>query len=126
MQGLRAPLRPWLNTPLAVIARSPCDEAIQGPRAVAPGLLRCARNDGRVDAAIIGRLLRGDAPKELLLLDRPSQHVSSPRKRGRMHALESQMPVSGRAEPRTARLDARTQHAVGHSLSRRNMPLDTR
>ena len=30
----------------AVIARSPCDEAIQGLRAVAPGLLRCARNDG--------------------------------------------------------------------------------
>jgi hypothetical protein len=26
-------------TVLAVIARSPCDEAIQGPRAVAPGLL---------------------------------------------------------------------------------------
>ena len=44
-------------TPLAVIARSPCDEAIQGPRAVAPGLLRFARNDGGVDAAIIGRLL---------------------------------------------------------------------
>jgi hypothetical protein len=40
--------------PLTVIARSPCDEAIQGPRAVAPGLLRCARNDGGVDAAIIG------------------------------------------------------------------------
>ena len=37
-------------TTLAVIARSPCDEAIQGPRAVAPGLLRCARNDGGVDA----------------------------------------------------------------------------
>jgi hypothetical protein len=40
--------------PLTVIARSPCDEAIQGPRAVAPGLLRCARNDGGVDATIIG------------------------------------------------------------------------
>jgi hypothetical protein len=39
---------------LAVIARSPCDEAIQGPRTVAPGLLRCARNDGGVDVAIIG------------------------------------------------------------------------
>src|ERR1700677_2144622 len=33
---------------------SPCDEAIQGPRAVAPGLLRCARNDGALDATIIG------------------------------------------------------------------------
>ena len=41
----------------SVIARSPCDEAIQGPRAVAPGLLRCARNDGGVDAAIIGHRL---------------------------------------------------------------------
>src|ERR1700735_2221246 len=41
----------------SVIARSPCDEAIQGARAVAPGLPRCARNDGGVDAAIIGRLL---------------------------------------------------------------------
>jgi hypothetical protein len=39
---------------LAVIARSPCDEAIQGPRTVAPGLLRCARNDGGLDPAIIG------------------------------------------------------------------------
>ena len=29
-----------------VIARSSCDEAIQGPRDAAPGLLRCARNDG--------------------------------------------------------------------------------
>jgi hypothetical protein len=44
--------------PFAVIARNPCDEAIQGPRAVAPGLLRFARNDGGVDAVIIGRLLR--------------------------------------------------------------------
>ena len=43
--------------PLTVIARSPCDEAIQGPRAVAPGLLRCARNDGGVDATIIGHRL---------------------------------------------------------------------
>ena len=42
---------------LTVIARSPCDEAIQGPRAVAPGLLRCARNDGGVDATIIGHRL---------------------------------------------------------------------
>ena len=33
-------------TPLAVIARSPCDEAIQGPRDAASGLLRFARNDG--------------------------------------------------------------------------------
>jgi len=43
---------------LTVIARSPCDEAIQGPRAVAPGLLRCARNDGGVDATIIGHRLK--------------------------------------------------------------------
>src|SRR5277367_4552414 len=43
----------------SVIARSPCDEAIQGPRAVAPGLLRCARNDDGVDAAIIGHRLSG-------------------------------------------------------------------
>ena len=43
--------------PLTVIARSPCDEAIQGPRAVAPGLLRCARNDGEVDGAILGHRL---------------------------------------------------------------------
>ncbi|HWD59002.1 MAG TPA: hypothetical protein VG308_12015, partial [Stellaceae bacterium] len=33
----------------SVIARSSCDEATQGPRDAAPGLLRCARNDG--DAA---------------------------------------------------------------------------
>ena len=46
------------NIPLNVIARSPCDEAIQGPRAVAPGLLRCARNDDGVDAAIIGHRLK--------------------------------------------------------------------
>ena len=46
----------WFRRP-SVIARSPCDEAIQGPRTVAPGLLRCARNDGGVDAAIIGRRL---------------------------------------------------------------------
>src|SRR5271155_3686915 len=45
--GMRTP-------PLTVIARSPCDEAIQGPRAAAPGLLRCARNDGEVDGAILG------------------------------------------------------------------------
>ena len=43
--------------PLTVIARSPCDEAIQGPRAVAPGLLRRARNDGEVDGAILGHRL---------------------------------------------------------------------
>src|SRR5271170_5413754 len=48
------------NTPLTVIARSPCDEAIQGPRAVAPGLLRRARCDGRADAAIIGHGSRFD------------------------------------------------------------------
>src|SRR5271163_3786078 len=30
----------------SVIARSSCDEATQGPRDAAPGLLRCARNDG--------------------------------------------------------------------------------
>ena len=48
-----------------VIARSPCDEAIHspsrdgrsyerpmGPRTVAPGWLRCARNDGRVGPSI--------------------------------------------------------------------------
>src|SRR5271156_6285821 len=34
------------ETPPSVIARSSCDEAIQGPRDVAPGLLRFARNDG--------------------------------------------------------------------------------
>src|SRR5271163_1285731 len=51
-----------LSTPLAVIARSPCDEAIQGPRAVAPGLLRCARNDGGVDATIIGHRLSRAPP----------------------------------------------------------------
>src|ERR1700722_3267651 len=39
-----------VNTP-SVIARSPCDEAIQGPRAAAPGL-RCARNDDGVDLHI--------------------------------------------------------------------------
>src|SRR5271170_7568600 len=50
------------NTPLTVIARSPCDEAIQGPRAVAPGLLRRARNDGGVDEAIIGHLLTAPQP----------------------------------------------------------------
>ena len=48
--------------PSTVIARSPCDEAIQGPRAVAPGLLRCARNDGGVDAVIIGH--RADPPTQ--------------------------------------------------------------
>src|ERR1700688_2352967 len=51
--------------PLTVIARSPCDEAIQGPRAVAPGLLRCARNDGGADATIIGLRLR-DSRREPL------------------------------------------------------------
>src|SRR5277367_6078696 len=39
-----------------VIARSSCDEAIQGPRDAAPGLLRCARNDGwGVGSFISGR-----------------------------------------------------------------------
>ena len=33
------------NAP-SVIARSPCDEAIQGPTSATPGLLRFARNDG--------------------------------------------------------------------------------
>jgi hypothetical protein len=37
---------PLHRTP-SVIARSSCDEAIQGPRDAAPGLLRFARNDGR-------------------------------------------------------------------------------
>ena len=41
-----------------VIARSSCDEAIQGPRDAAPGLLRCARNDGwGVGSFIFGRRL---------------------------------------------------------------------
>jgi len=35
----------------AVIARSSCDEATQGPRDAAPGLLRSARNDGLRGAA---------------------------------------------------------------------------
>ena len=48
--------------PLTVIARSPCDEAIQGTRAVARGLLRCARNDGGVDATIIGHRLSWAPP----------------------------------------------------------------
>src|SRR5271170_8000188 len=43
-------------------ARSPCDEAMQGPRAVAPGLLRCARNDGGIDATIIGHRLSRAPP----------------------------------------------------------------
>jgi hypothetical protein len=40
--GIEKPLH---RTP-SVIARSPCDEATQGPRDAAPGLLRFARNDG--------------------------------------------------------------------------------
>jgi hypothetical protein len=40
-----------------------CEEPLrrsnpEGPRAVAPGLLRCARNDDGVDAAIIGHRLK--------------------------------------------------------------------
>jgi hypothetical protein len=54
--------RSTLTFSLTVIARSPCDEAIQGPRAVAPGLLRCARNDGGVDATIIGHRLSTGKP----------------------------------------------------------------
>ena len=57
--GTRTPL-------LTVIARSPCDEAIQGPRAVAPGLLRCARNDG----GVIGHRLRGRSAKSDLAYNR--------------------------------------------------------
>src|SRR6202042_3307380 len=40
-------------TLLAVIARSSCDEAIQGPRDVAPGLLRCANKKQTVTALIL-------------------------------------------------------------------------
>src|ERR1700678_3185976 len=36
----------WTTGAPPVIARSSCDEATQGPRDAAPGLLRCARNDG--------------------------------------------------------------------------------
>src|SRR5271154_4008274 len=36
----------WTRGALSLIARSPCDEATQGPRDAAPGLLRCTRNDG--------------------------------------------------------------------------------
>ena len=54
---IRKSTRGTRTPPSTVIARSPCDEAIQGPRAVAPGLLRCARNDGGVDATIIGHRL---------------------------------------------------------------------
>src|SRR5579863_6750133 len=54
---IRKSTRGTRTPPLTVIARSPCDEAIQGPRAVAPGLLRCARNDDGVEAAIIGHRL---------------------------------------------------------------------
>ena len=46
------------GTPQLVIARSACDEAIQGPRDAAPGLLRCARNDGcGVGSFVSGRRL---------------------------------------------------------------------
>src|SRR6202044_1741563 len=70
---IRKSTRRTRTPPLTVIARSPCDEAIQGPRAVAPGLLRCARNDGGVDATIIGHRLnragaarrRNDRPRVL-------------------------------------------------------------
>src|SRR5580658_10506760 len=55
---IRKSTRGTRTPPLTVIARSPCDEAIQRPRAVAPGLLRCARNDGGVDATIIGHRMR--------------------------------------------------------------------
>ena len=41
----------------AVIARKPCDEAIQGSQPVAPGLLRSARNDGGCNAMISLRRL---------------------------------------------------------------------
>ncbi|AJA61194.1 hypothetical protein RN69_13020 [Bradyrhizobium japonicum] len=34
-----------------VIARSPCDEAIQSASAEGTGLLRCARNDGECGGA---------------------------------------------------------------------------
>src|ERR1700734_398853 len=54
---IRKSTRGTRTPPLTVIARSPCDEAIQGPCAVAPGLLRCARNDGGVDATIIAHRL---------------------------------------------------------------------
>src|ERR1700723_1335282 len=54
---IRKSTRGTRTPPLTVIARSACDEAIQGPRAVAPGLLQCARNDGGVDATIIGHRL---------------------------------------------------------------------
>jgi hypothetical protein len=45
----------------AVIARSPCDEAIQGPRTVAPGLLRFARNDGVEVGSLISGLALQDS-----------------------------------------------------------------
>jgi hypothetical protein len=51
----------WPEAP-PVIARSPCDKAIQGPRNVAPGLLRCARNDGfGVGSIVSGRRLTSTA-----------------------------------------------------------------
>jgi hypothetical protein len=41
------------RTRLLVIARSTCDEAIQGPPALSAGLLRYARNDGKASAPAI-------------------------------------------------------------------------
>jgi hypothetical protein len=46
----------------AVIARSPCDEAIQGPRDVAPGLLPATRARGRNDGVARGRSPRISRP----------------------------------------------------------------
>src|ERR1700678_4290022 len=48
----------WTTGAPPVIARSSCDEATQGPRDAAPGLLRCARNDGLgVGSLVSGRRL---------------------------------------------------------------------
>jgi len=46
----------------AVIARSSCDEAIQGPQPAAPGSLRYARDDAGGGFNYIGRRLSAGLP----------------------------------------------------------------
>src|ERR1700688_4078621 len=81
--------------PLTVIARSPCDEAIQGPRAVAPGLLRCARNDDGFDAAASPKLRGGPRASPFV----PKRSSMRRRNRGRVRPKARPLPP---APPLTA------------------------
>jgi hypothetical protein len=94
--------------PLTVIARSPCDEAIQGPRAVTPGLLRCARNDGGVDATIIGhRLCQTTSCRDSIPVSRLFNALQAgkfpPAIFGASHPSMAMQPTSGRARASVGR-----------------------